>query len=226
MTVLTQPDRATVQDVLAPLTAALHGDEASARAYARAWRRLVRDVLGEPDGVPPTAVDVLDQLAVTAPFAPGGPIAALMSAAGGIIGAVPARPLEIEPADLPAPLEYQRFSRIVLLELSGAGTGLEPLAAAWQLSVTDVARLFGVARQAVQQWLDAGVPSARQPKLAVILRIADLLDRNLVPERLPAVVRTPATAYDDRSILEAIADDDHETVLCAVERSFDWASTA
>ena len=218
-------ERHAVDAVLAPLASALRGDEASARAYARAWRRLVRNVLGDR-GTPATALDVLDQLALTAPFAPGGPIVALVSAAGGIIGDMPARPLEIEPEDLPDPLAYQRFSRVVLLELSGAGTGLERLMAAWQLSVTDVARLFGVARQAVQQWLDDGVPPARQPKLAVILRIADLLDRNLVPERVPGVVRTPARAYGNRSSLQAIGDGDHEAVLHAVERSFDWATTA
>ena len=115
---------------------------------------------------------------------------------------------------------------MVLLELSGAGTGLERLMAAWHLSITDVARLFGVARQAVQQWLDDGAPAARQPKLATILRIADLLDRNLLPERVPGVVRTPAAAYGNRSMLQAIAADDQGAVHEAVARSFDWASTA
>jgi transcriptional regulator with XRE-family HTH domain len=218
-------EREAVDAVLTPMTAALGGDEGAARRYARAWRNLVRATIGERD-VPPTAVAVLDQLALTAPFAPGGPIDALVSAASGIIEGVPLSPIGADAAALPDPLAYQRFSRVVLLELSGAGTGLERLMAAWQLSITDVARLFGVARQAVQQWLDDGAPPARQPKLATILRIADLLDRNLVPERVPAVVRTPAAAYGHRSILQAIADDAHEAVREAVERSFDWASTA
>lgn len=218
-------DRDAVAAVLAPLEGALRGDEASARRFARAWRRLVRHVAGDGP-VEPAALDVLDHLALTAPFAAGGPIAALVSAARGIIADVPPLPTDAGPATLPDPVAYQRFSRVVLLELSGAGTGLERLIAAWQLSVSDVARLFGVARQAVQQWLDDGVPPARQPKLATVLRIADLLDRNLLPERVPAVVRTPAAAYGDRPILQAIADDDHEAVREVVERSFDWAATA
>jgi hypothetical protein len=216
---------AGIEAVLSPLAGAIRGDEAAARRYARAWRRLVRDLVGASDA-PEATVDVLDHLALTAPFATGGPIAALVSAAGGIIEDVPLEPLATDPVALPDPLAYQRFSRVVLLELSGAGTGLERLMAAWQLSITDVARLFGVARQAVQQWLDDGAPAARQPKLATILRIADLLDRNLLPERVPAVVRTPAVAYGDRSILQAVAADDHEGVHEAVARSFDWASTA
>lgn len=218
-------DRDAVDAVLAPLRAALRGDEASARRFARAWRRLVRQLAGDGP-VEPAALDVLDHLALTAPFAGGGPITALVSVARGIIADVPPLPTDDGPATLPDPVAYQRFSRVVLLELSGAGTGLERLIAAWQLSVSDVARLFGVARQAVQQWLDDGVPTARQPKLATILRIADLLDRNLLPERVPAVVRTPAAAYGDRSILQAIADDDHESVREVVERSFDWTATA
>jgi hypothetical protein len=225
MSVVGVLDRGAVQAILSPLADAISGDEAAARRYARAWRRLVRDLVDESTA-PEATVDVLDHLALTAPFAPGGPVAALVSAAGGIIEDVPLSPPRTDPATLPDPLAYQRFSRVVLLELSGAGTGLERLMAAWQLSITDVARLFGVARQAVQQWLDDGAPAARQSKLATILRIADLLDRNLLPERVPGIVRTPAPAYGDRSILQAIAADDHDAVHEAVARSFDWASTA
>ena len=93
-------------------------------------------------------------------------------------------------------------------------------------SISDVARLFGVTRQAVQQWLEDGVPAARQPKLLQVLRIADLLQRNLQHPRIPAVVRSDAGAYGGRSMLELIADDRHDELLESVERSFDWAVTA
>jgi hypothetical protein len=219
-------DRVAADAVAAPLAAALRGDEASARRYARAWRHAVRELLASRPELPGSAADVLEHVALTAPFAPGGPVAALVSAAAGIIPDMTVPASTGAPARLPDPLDYQRFSRVVLQELSGAGTGLERLLAAWQLSVSDVGRLFGVARQAVQQWLDDGVPPARQPKLLVVLRIADLLERNLLPDRVPAVVRTPASAYGNRSILQAIGDDDHQLVLDAVARSFDWSSTA
>lgn len=222
--------RASVSDaqsaVLADLLAALGGDEAAARRYARAWQALVRDLLAGCAGAPSAAANVLDHLALTAPFAPGGPLRALMSAAGGIIPAMTGSVPATAPLQLPDTLDYQRFCRTVLQELSGAGTGLEHLMAAWQLSVADVARLFGVARQAVQQWLSGGVPAARQPKLATVQRIADLLERNLQPDRIPAVVRTPADEYGGRSMLRAIGDDDHDELLASVERSFDWSATA
>lgn len=227
MVVATHPSVSDARrTVLADLPAALAGDESAARRYARAWDALVRDLLASGTGAPAAAADVLDHLALTAPFAPEGPLRALMSAAAGIMptmtGSIPSTP----PLEIPDTLDYQRFAHLVLQELSGAGTGLEGVMAAWQLSVADVARLFGVARQAVQQWLSGGVPPARLPKLAMVRRVADLLERNLQPDRIPAIVRTPADAYGDRSMLQMIGDDDHDELLASVERSFDWSATA
>jgi transcriptional regulator with XRE-family HTH domain len=206
---------------------ALSGDERAARAYARAWDDLVDGLLAEYPDAPLGAGDVLRHLALTAPFHPGGPVVALMSAASDIIPGMTAPPARSSaPSEVPQALSYQRFSRFVLLESSGAGTGLERLLAGWDLTVTELASLFGVRRQAVQQWLDDGVPPARQPKLAVLHRIADLLERNLRPERIPAVVRASATAFGDATMLELIAADRHGELLDAVARSFDWAATA
>ena len=214
------------RQVLAELPAALSGDEAAARRYARAWHELVRELLASRPNAPAAAADVLDLVALTAPFAAGGPLRALMSAASGILPSKSRSAPPTVPLEIPDTLDYQRFARVVLQELSGAGTGLERVMAAWQLSVTDVARLFGVARQAVQQWLGQGVPPARQPKLTALLRLAELLERNLRPERIPAIVRAPADAYGGRSILQTIADDKHDSLLDVVERSFDWSATA
>jgi hypothetical protein len=221
---LLDPD--TRDAVLAELPAAIAGDDAAARRYARAWHALVEELLADRPGVSSTAADILDHVAITAPFSPRGPLQALVSATAGIIPSMTGSFPATAPFELPDPLDYQRFARVVLRELSGAGTGLERVMAAWQLSISDVARLFGVARQAVQQWLDVGVPPARQVKLVAILRTAELLERNLQAERIAAVVRTPARAYGGRSILEATAADDHAAVLASVERSFDWSSTA
>jgi hypothetical protein len=210
------------------LPAALAGDERAARRYARAWHQLVRAIYSDHAGTPESAVDVLDHLALTAPFDPAGPIRALVSAASAIIPDmdVPTIPRRTARTALPGSVDYQRFARGVLAELSGAGTGLERLMAGWALTVTDVARMFGVRRQAVQQWLDEGVPGARQPKLHTILEIADLLERNLLPERIPGIVRSPSEAYGGRSMLELIANGRQDELLDSVRRSFDWAWSA
>lgn len=94
------------------------------------------------------------------------------------------------------------------------------------LSRTELAGLFGITRQAVSKWLEEGVPPARQPKLLTVLDLAELLARQLQAGRLPAVVRRPAPAFGDRSMIEVIAADHHQELLAQVERSFDWAATA
>jgi transcriptional regulator with XRE-family HTH domain len=94
------------------------------------------------------------------------------------------------------------------------------------LNAGELAHLFGVSRQAVSRWLEQGVPPARQPKLVTILDIAENLTRQLRPERLPAVVRKPAAAFEDLSMLEMIAEDRHDELLRRVRESFDWAATA
>lgn len=213
---------ALLEEALAFLPRALLGDEAAGRRYARAWCRLVQALV--PDDAPAAAVVVLDHLALTAPFDPGGPGHALVSVAAGIIGPVPV-PADTHAAPLPEALDYQRFSRTVFAEISGAGTGLERLLAGWQLGISGASRLFGVSRQAVQHWLDEGVPPSRQPKLLDVLRIADLLERNLLSERIPAVVRSPVPAFDGLSMLELIALDRHRQLLEEVARSFDWTTT-
>ncbi|HWL90224.1 MAG TPA: hypothetical protein VNP90_02560 [Actinomycetota bacterium] len=214
-----------VREVERALPKALRGEAAAARRYTRAWRGLVRSLLASHDAAA-AAADVLDHVALTAPFHPDGPIQALLSAAAGIIQGMRSSPVSSPPAPLPAPLHYERFTLAVLDELSGHGSELGRVMAEWQLSISDVARLFTVTRQAVQQWLEDGVPAGRQPKLLQVLRIADLLQRNLQPSRIPAVVRSDAGAYGGRSMLELIAEDRHDELLESVERSFDWAITA
>src|SRR5512141_2576309 len=223
----TRLDPATVAEIESALPLALRGDEAACRRYAEAWRRVVRELLEPYLDTPASSVAVLEHLALTAPFGAEGALDALVSVAAAIIPGMQAPTVTARPpAPPPEPIALARFTRLVLAELEGAGTGIEALMASWHLSVTDVGRLFSVRRQAVQQWLEGGVPSARRPKLLAILGIADLLERNLLPERISAVVRSPSDADGGRSILEAIAADRHDEILERTRRSFDWAWSA
>lgn len=224
---LTRLDADASAEVSRRLPLALRGDGAACIAYARTWRRLVAELLAPYPDAPAGAAGVLERLALTAPFEPEGPLRALVSVAAGIIPGMEApAATRTPPAPPPDPVDLARFTRLVLAELIGAGTGLGALMASWHLSVTDVARLFGVRRQAVQQWLAEGVPPARRPKLLAICGIADLLERNLLPERIPAVVRTPSPADEGATMLDAIAADRHDELLERTRRSFDWARTA
>ena len=224
---ITVVDADVVQEVQQAFPAALAGDEDAARRYARAWHRLVLQLAGSASRTPASAVEVLDRLSLTAPFDPLGPIHALMSVASTIIGDMNQRPsVRSSPVILPASIDFDGFTRAVLDELSGAGSAIRSLLSSWQLSIAEAARLFGVTRQAVQQWLAGDVPAARQPKVLAVVRIADLLSRNIMPERIPGIVRSPAPGYDGATMLQLISQDRHQELLDSVARSFDWAATA
>ena len=96
----------------------------------------------------------------------------------------------------------------------------------FELNLGDLGRLFGVSRQAVSSWLDRGVPPAQKSKLFTVLNIGELLERQLKPGRLPAVVRRSAESYGGLSVLRMIEANRHEELLKSIRESFNWAATA
>jgi hypothetical protein len=246
---------ATVRELDRLVPSAVAGSEPAARAYARAWRELVEaflqavrrerpDVIAATDdgglvvidangSASPASERLLDYLALQAPFSPWvarfGPgrgvavflLSELRAAVTGL------EPLPAAGSALPHwdadEAALARFSHAVLAAASEPE--LARIMRVFGLSVTETSTLFGVKRQAVAQWLDGGVPSARASKVTVVARTAELLDRMLVPDRIPGIARTGAGAYGGRTMLEMIAEDRHEELLGIVAASFDWAAT-
>jgi hypothetical protein len=103
---------------------------------------------------------------------------------------------------------------------------LDEIQDAFGLSKGELGQLFGVSRQAVDQWRARGIPGARQEKAATIAAVADLLSHGLKPARLPGIVRRPARAYGGLTVLEMIERDRHRELLEQVRGSFDWATAA
>ncbi len=128
-------------------------------------------------------------------------------------------------ADLPRGA-FVRFARCVWLDATEGVDPLERLMTLLDLTTTDLGRLFGVKRQAVEQWQTKGVPPVRRAKLVVLEQVADVLERYLQPERIPGIARREVDAYGGRSMLDMIAADEHEALLDQVRASFDFASTA
>jgi len=120
---------------------------------------------------------------------------------------------------------FERFSSLVVAELEGLTPQIEQIMRIFDLTITETAGLYGVSRQAVSRWIDEGeLPRFRREKTHTILSIARLLERNLRPGTVPVVSRRPARAYHDRSILQAIIEDEHDAVLAEVRGSFDWSA--
>lgn len=197
---------------------------------------VIADAKGRPS---PHLTEVLDQEALNAPFSVwvqavgDGPGVAvhLVAAIRRLSGQ---RPVEfperlVDPllfAEASRTLEPGRFLRLAYRELEADRAPLDRVADLFELSDTELGRLFGVSRQRVAQWRDEGVPANHQPKLNAIARMADVLDRNLIPNRIPGIVRTPAPAFGEHTLLEQIEAGRHEDALRRVEDSFDWAKTA
>lgn len=125
-------------------------------------------------------------------------------------------------------LTARRFLRRVRFHLNHPDDEhpLRRLMDAFGLSKTELGALFGVRRQAVDQWLERGVPAERQEKVQTLIALADLLERKLKPGRLAGVARRPADAYGGKTMFELIAADRHRELLELVRDSFDWASAA
>jgi predicted transcriptional regulator len=94
----------------------------------------------------------------------------------------------------------------------------------WDMSQTEAARVFSVSRQAVSKWLASGVPREHRRALADLAAATDLLEHYLKRERIPAVVRRPASNLGSRSLLSLAAARDTEGLLRATRVMFDFAA--
>jgi hypothetical protein len=193
------------------------------------------DVKGTPRRAP---VEALETAAAEAPFGPWTTRFPLEEAVAldlasrvrqliGLRALVPADPGVGEVVDVDD-LTARRFLRRVRFHLNHPDEEhpLRRLMDAFELSKTELGSLFSVRRQAVDQWLERGVPSERQEKVQTLIAICDLLERKLKPGRLAGVARRPAEAYGGKTMLELITADRHRELLELVRESFDWASAA
>jgi transcriptional regulator with XRE-family HTH domain len=129
--------------------------------------------------------------------------------------------------DLPKGTDASRYRRLVDLAIRSMQPPLTRVKDLLGLTNSDVADLFGVKRQAVDQWEECGeVPTARREKLANLLTVGDLLERKLSPGRLQLVARRRADAYGGITMLDMVAADRDAELRELTERAFDWSGTA
>jgi transcriptional regulator with XRE-family HTH domain len=238
------------------LPEALHGSAEAARCYVADYRRLTYALMEEartlrPDRILPTTrgltfsdsagrpadalVGALENTSAEAPFSAWAGSLPISEAVGlhlanrfrGLLGCQ----LLAEPSDPPHvedDLVAQRFLRRVRFHLNHPDTmnPLRRIMEAFGLSKTDTAKLFGVTRQAISQWLADGIPSERQEKLTALLALLDILQRKLKADRLPGIARRPANAYGGLTMLEVIAADRHDELLAITRESFGWDQAA
>ena len=101
-----------------------------------------------------------------------------------------------------------------------SGHQLSRILEVWGLSKAEFANLMGVSRQAVGKW-SANVPADRSVDIANLAAATDLLVHYIRRDRIPAVVRRPASALDDRSLIDLVGSGQTEAVLDACRQMFD-----
>lgn len=104
-----------------------------------------------------------------------------------------------------------------------AGAELRRILQVWGLSQSEAARRFGVSRQAVGKWLASGVPTNRVQAVADYSAATDVLVHYLKSDRIPGVVRRPAPALGDASLLDLFGSGRHHDLLDACRSMFDFA---
>jgi transcriptional regulator with XRE-family HTH domain len=128
--------------------------------------------------------------------------------------------------DLPAGCDVSCYRRLVELALRSMQPPLARVRELFDLNTREIAELFGVKRQAVEQWEQSGeVPAARREKLANLLSVGELLERKLSPGRLPLVARRRADVYDGLTMLDMVRIDRDGELRKLTEQAFDWSGT-
>lgn len=213
------------------------------RSYLTAWRIAVHRLLDASEVLDdPRWETLLTDVVVDARQSPwqGGRdpvdrigLTLLAQLRANVPGAVPLRvPAEGPPTPTIAVQTYQsraRFRWVALRMLAelDAPADLARIQSTFDASKVELAGLFGVSRQAIGQWLDAGrVPAERAEKVAAVGALAEVLARNLKTERIPGVVRRGAEAYEGMTMLDLIRADRHMELLEGTRATFDWSVTA
>jgi hypothetical protein len=117
-----------------------------------------------------------------------------------------------------------RLTRLEAATLQAEESAVSRVKQVFGLTDAEMARLFGVSRQAVGQWRE--FPARLRDKAAAVVSIADLLDYRLKPGRAALVARRPAAAYGGLTMLDLIAADRHEDLFELTRQSFELAATA
>jgi transcriptional regulator with XRE-family HTH domain len=81
---------------------------------------------------------------------------------------------------------------------------LDAIRTTLQLTGAELADLFGVSRQAVEQWMGHRVPTERAADIDRLAEVTEELAKRFKAQRLPAIARGPLPLLDDRSILETL----------------------
>jgi transcriptional regulator with XRE-family HTH domain len=88
------------------------------------------------------------------------------------------------------------------------------------LSEAELAELFNVQRTSVIGWRENGIPEGRRASVERVCDLTGVLERELIPSRIPEIVRTPDAWLGNRTILQTIRTDGAESIYAYLRRLF------
>jgi len=99
---------------------------------------------------------------------------------------------------------------------------LARIAAIFGLSKTETGKLFGISRQAIDEWYAKGVPIGRLGDVERTSDLAEALHRQFKPERVPQIARACLPGLEGRSILATIRECGTVVVFDMLDRAFSY----
>lgn len=103
---------------------------------------------------------------------------------------------------------------------SALPSDLDEVRTTFGLSEAELAAIFGVQRESVIGWRKHGIPQQRRASVERLLDLARVLAREVLPSRIPQIVRTPDAWLDGRTMLQTIARDGVEPIYGYLARLF------
>jgi DNA-binding transcriptional regulator YdaS (Cro superfamily) len=91
------------------------------------------------------------------------------------------------------------------------------------LSQSELADLFAVRQPSLAQWIAHGVPAKRRASVEAFHDLALALTREVIPSRIPEIVRRKDAWLGNRSMLEVMRADGPEPVWTYLARLFRYA---
>ncbi len=103
---------------------------------------------------------------------------------------------------------------------------LDEIREVFGLSESELADLFRVRRPSLTAWRSVGIPQGRLATAERLQGLARVFERELVPSRIPEIVRTPDDWLGGRTVLDVLASEGPDPVYGYLGRLFAYAEGA
>lgn len=103
---------------------------------------------------------------------------------------------------------------------------LNQIRATFGLSESELADLFRVRRPSLAAWRETGLPQTRRATAERLLGLARVFAQEVIPSRIPEIVRTPDAWLGGRSVLDVLAGEGPDPVYAYLHRLFSYSQQA